>query len=64
MADQLELFAVERDNGEWIDAQGDGGFSIFTSRAEAQDALDSEADCCEEGVEHYKIVRFVRESNG
>ena len=63
-ATQTELFVVERENGDWLDIQGDGGYSCFTSRAEAQDALDSEADCCDEPATLYKIVRFVRELEG
>jgi hypothetical protein len=54
-----ELFVVERESGEWLDVQGDGGYSVFTSLSEAQDALDSEADNCEEESSVYKIVRFV-----
>jgi hypothetical protein len=61
MQAQKELFVVEREDGEWVDMQGDGGYSCFLSRAEAQDALDSEADNCEDGAENYKVVRFVRE---
>lgn len=57
---QQELFVVERVNGEWIDIQGEGGYSCFLSLAEAQEALESEADNCEEDESLYKIVRFAR----
>jgi len=57
---QDELFVVEREDGEWIDVQGDGGYSVFTSHAEAQDALDSEASNCEDPKTAYNIARFVR----
>ena len=56
-----ELFTVEREDGETIDIQGDGGFSVFTNRAEALDALESEADSCDEERTHFKIVCFCRE---
>jgi hypothetical protein len=56
-----DLFIVEREDGECIDVQGDGGFSVFTNRAEAQDALETEADNAEEAESGYKVVRFVRE---
>ena len=36
-----QLFTVEYDNGEMIDVDGDGGYSVWLSRAEAQDALDT-----------------------
>jgi hypothetical protein len=58
---QNELFIVEREDGQWIDSLGDGGWSCWTTRAEAQEALDSEADNCEGQEENYKVVRFVRE---
>lgn len=63
-AKQNELFIVEHQSGEWIDCSGDGGWSGFTSIAEAQDALDSEADCRDESPATFKIVRFVREALG
>lgn len=61
MKNQPELFVVEREDGEWVDTVGEGGWSGFTSRGEAQDALDSEADNIDALRTAYKIVRFVRE---
>lgn len=58
--DQNELFAVESDSGDWINSSDGTDFSVYTSRAEAQDALDSHCETDEEAA-HYKIVRFVRE---
>ena len=55
-----DLFVVEREDGEWIDIQGDGGFSCFTSLAEAQDALESEADCAYEDRAGFHVVQFSR----
>jgi hypothetical protein len=55
---QNDLFIVEREGGEWIDVMGDGGYTCFTSQAEAQDALDNEED-----QESCKIVRFSREDS-
>ena len=60
MKNQNELFIVEHENGEWVETS-DGGWSCWTTLAEAQDALDSEADNCEDQRIVYKIVRFVRE---
>ena len=60
MHDQAELFVVEHENGEWIDAQGEGGYSCFLSRTEAQEALDYEAENCEDEKTSYKIVQFSR----
>ena len=62
MKNKNELFIVEGENGEWIDNTGDGGWSCWTTQAEAQDALDSEADNGEDQRTAYKIVRFVRET--
>jgi hypothetical protein len=63
MKKQAELFIVERENdGEWIDSYGNGGFSVYTERGEAQDALDNEADSGRES-DHYRVVRFVRQDN-
>ena len=59
MKNQDELFIVEDENGEWVDATGDGGWSCWTTRADAQDALDSEADSRDKLA--WKVVRFVRE---
>lgn len=59
---QNDLFVVEREDGEWIDVQGDGGFSCFTSQAEAQDALDSEADNSEQDPAGLHVVRFSRDN--
>lgn len=61
MKNRNELFIVEQESGEWVDATGDGGWSCWTTHAEAQDALDSEADNCEDQRTAYKVVRFVRE---
>jgi hypothetical protein len=62
MKDQNELFIVEHENGEWVDNTGDGGWSCWTTRAEAQDALDSEVDNYEVAAPvEFAIVRFVRE---
>ena len=61
MKNKNELFIVESENGEWLDNTGDGGWSCWTTQAEAQDALDSEADNGEDQRTAYKIVRFVRE---
>jgi hypothetical protein len=58
---QRELFVVERADGEWINTIDEEDYSVFTSLREAQDALDSEADCREDARDTYKIVRFVRE---
>ena len=62
MKNKNELFIVESENGEWLDNTGDGGWSCWTTQAEAQDALDSEADNGEDQRTAYKIVRFVRET--
>jgi hypothetical protein len=61
MKNQNDLFIVEHENGEWIDSTGDGGWSCWTTRAEAQDALDSEADNDKDQTAAYKVVRFMRE---
>lgn len=58
-----ELFIVEYDNGEMVDATGDGGYSVWDTRAEAQDALDSEASSVDDPSIELKIVRFVREES-
>lgn len=50
-----ELFIVEYENGEALDLYGDGGFSVFTSRAEAQDAMDNVTEDIP-----LVMVRFVR----
>jgi hypothetical protein len=60
-AGQSELFVVERENGEWINTNDGTDYSVYATLIEAQDALDGEADCCEEEEATYKIVRFVRE---
>jgi hypothetical protein len=61
MKDQKELFIVEHENGEWVDHTGEGGWSCWTTLAEAQDALNSEADNYEVSEVEFRIVRFVRE---
>ncbi len=59
MKDQNELFIIEHiDNGEWLDTYDAGGYSVYTTVGEAQDALEDE-----DNPEEYNIVRFVRESN-
>jgi hypothetical protein len=60
MKNQNELFIVEHENGEWVDATGDGGWSCWTTLIEAQDALDSEADCRDDQRAAYRIIRFAR----
>jgi sulfur relay (sulfurtransferase) DsrC/TusE family protein len=52
-----EIFAVEHADGEWIDSQGNGGFSVFTHISEAQDEIDNTDD-----PENWKIVRYLRAS--
>lgn len=51
-----DLFTVEYEDGEQLDSSGDGGFSVFTSRAEAQDAIDSMSE-----EFPMTIVRYARE---
>lgn len=63
METRNELFVVEREeSGEWIDVQGDGGFSCFTTRAEAQDTLESEADSSDEDPSLFRVVKFSRDA--
>lgn len=53
-----ELFTVEDDRGEMVDVTGDGGYSVFQERAEAEDCRDSE----ESATNHefvYRVVRYV-----
>ncbi len=54
-----ELFTVEHDDGEMLDSSGDGGFSVYTNRAEAQDAIDSMSEDLP-----MTIVCYVRECPG
>lgn len=61
LRDQKELFAVEDSHGEWIDAGDNGGFSVFTTIAEAHDALDAETESGDNDAITYKIIRFMRE---
>jgi hypothetical protein len=57
---QSHLYVVERDDGEWISATDDVGYSCFTSLTEARDLLELVADDPNEQKDHYKIVHFVR----
>ena len=56
-----ELFTVEREDGETISVDTEFSFSIFCNRAEAEEALHDEADNCEEPIDSFSVVRFVRE---
>lgn len=60
MKNQNELFVVEHENGEWGDATGEGGWSVFANISEAQDELESSSDSGKE--KGWRIVKFVRES--
>ncbi len=55
----MELFVVEYPSGSMVDATGDGGFTVWATRAQAQDAMDSHA--CGEDSKDLVIVRFIRE---
>jgi len=59
---QDELFIVDYPDGELIDIEGDGGFSVFSTRADAQEALDSEIAAVGDRptTEGLRIVSFVR----
>lgn len=52
------LFVVEHESGELLDATGDGGYTVWTTRAEAQDALDTAQ--VSEPEDTFSIVEFVR----
>ncbi len=54
-----ELFIVVDKAGEWLDVSDNGGFSVWTTQAAAQNARDSEEDQTELPDE-YSVVRFVR----
>jgi hypothetical protein len=54
---QTELFTIEHEDGEMIDIQGDGGFSAFTSFAEALDAMETEQHSWDVPL---KVVRYAR----
>lgn len=51
------LYIVEDPRGECLDDTGDGGFTVWETRVEAQDSLDSRTD----GPEEFQVIRFARE---
>jgi hypothetical protein len=55
-----ELYVVEYEDGEMLDASGDGGFSVFLSAAEAHDAMQSEIASHPENS--LTVVRFLRDA--
>ena len=56
---QPDLFTVEYRDGTMLDDTGDGGFTVWLSRADAQDAAESHDV---EKLEDLQIVRYVREA--
>lgn len=56
-----ELFIVEHESGDMLDDTGNGGYTTWSTRIEAQDALDSMIDSHPE--DGWKVIRFVRDSD-
>lgn len=52
------LYVVEDEDGEMLDNSGDGGFTVWLSRGDAQEALDCTDAAAGLGM---RVVRFVRE---
>lgn len=60
MSMNRELFIVERiEDGSMLDGTGDGGFTVWETRAEAQDALDTE-EGSRPNDGPWQVVRFSR----
>lgn len=53
-----ELFTVEDDRGEMVDVEGNGGYSVFQTRTEADDCKDNEENATSHEFE-YRVVRYV-----
>ncbi len=56
---KTELYIVEEPRGDCLDDTGDGGFTVWETRVEAQDALDSRTD----GPEDFQVIRFTRDND-
>lgn len=58
------LFVVEyKDSGDLIDVTGEGGYSVWLTREEAQDALECEASNVPMPEEKLSVVEFRRVAN-
>ncbi len=61
MSEPRELFTVEDDRGEMVDAMGEGGYSVFQTRDEAEECKhEEEAATNHEFV--YRVIRYVEAS--